>query len=80
MVSVLVGMLSELLVFRPLRTSSPLAKLVASLGILLILQATVLLWFGSASQPIPSVFTKDIVDVFGKSIPANRFWMAGSSW
>ena len=77
LVSVLLGVLNELLVFRPLRTSSPLAKLVASLGILLVLQATVLLWFGSASQPIPSIFTKDIVDVFGRSIPANRFWMAG---
>ena len=75
--SVLVGVLSELLVFRPLRTSSPLAKLVASLGILLILQATVLLWFGSASKQIPSVFPTDIVEVFGTSIPANRFWMAG---
>jgi branched-chain amino acid transport system permease protein len=77
LVSVLLGILNELLVFRQLRTSSPLAKLVASLGILLVLQATMLLWFGSASQPIPSIFTKDIVDVFGRSIPANRFWMAG---
>ena len=77
LVAVLVGVLSELLVFRPLRTSSPLAKLVASLGILLILQATMLLWFGSASQSIPSVFPKDIVEVFGTSIPENRFWMAG---
>ena len=76
-VAILVGVLSELLVFRPLRTSSPLAKLVASLGILLILQATMLLWFGSASQSIPSVFPKDIVEVFGKSFPVNRFWMAG---
>ena len=50
LVAILVGVLSELLVFRPLRTSSPLAKLVASLGILLILQATVLLWFGSSSK------------------------------
>ena len=50
--AILVGVLSELLVFRPLRTSSPLAKLVAQLGILLILQATRLLWFGSASQAI----------------------------
>ena len=74
--SVLVGVLSELLVFSPLRTSSPLAKLVASLGILLILQATVLLWFGSSSKQIPSVFPTNIVDVFGASIPANRFWMA----
>jgi branched-chain amino acid transport system permease protein len=76
-VAVLVGVLSELLVFRPLRTSSPLAKLVASLGILLILQASMLLWFGSASKAIPSVFPSEIVDVFGSSIPINRFWMAG---
>ena len=69
-------MLSELLVFRPLRTSSPLAKLVASLGILLILQATVLLWFGSSAKQIPSVFPTNIVHVFGTTIPANRFWMA----
>ena len=75
-VSALVGVLCELLVFRPLRTSSPLAKLVASLGILLILQATVLLWFGSASKQIPSVFPTNIVKLFGASIPANRFWMA----
>ncbi len=75
--AILVGVLSELLVFRPLRTSSPLAKLVASLGILLILQATVLLWFGSASKQIPSVFPTDIIEVFDASIPVNRFWMAG---
>jgi branched-chain amino acid transport system permease protein len=76
LVSVLVGVLSEMLVFRPLRTSSPLAKLVASLGILLIFQATVLLWFGSAAKQIPSVFPTNIVKVVGTSIPANRFWMA----
>ena len=72
LVSVLVGVLSELLVFRPLRTSSPLAKLVASLGILLILQATVLLWFGSASKQIPSVFPTNFVNVFGTSIPGEQ--------
>ena len=75
--AVLVGVLGELLVFRPLRTSSPLAKLVASLGILLVLQATMLLWFGDAPRQIPSVFPVRIVDVLGNSIPVNRFWMAG---
>ena len=75
--AVLVGVLGELLVFRPLRTSSPLAKLVASLGILLVLQATMLLWFGDAPRQIPSLFPVRIVDVLGNSIPANRFWMAG---
>src|SRR3954454_2064856 len=77
-VSILVGVLSELLVFRPLRTSSPLAKLVASLGILLILQATMLLWFGSAAKQIPSVFPKDIIRVLDSPFQVNRFWMAGS--
>src|SRR5262245_33313673 len=75
--AVLVGVLSELLVFRPLRTSSPLAKLVASLGILLTLQATMLLWFGVPTKQIPNVFTKSFVTIFDKSIPVNRFWMAG---
>jgi branched-chain amino acid transport system permease protein len=75
--AVLVGVLSELVVFRPLRTSSPLAKLVASLGILLILQATMVLWFDTASKQIPTVFPADIIEVFGTSIPVNRFWMAG---
>jgi branched-chain amino acid transport system permease protein len=76
--SILVGVLSELLVFRPLRTSSPLAKLVASLGILLTLQATMLLWFGTASKQIPNVFPDDILQIFDTSIPANRFWMAAA--
>lgn len=76
-VSVLVGVLSELLVFRPLRTSSPLAKLVGSLGILLILQATMLLWFGHAPKQIPSVFPAGVADVLGETIPTNRFWMSG---
>src|SRR5207344_2357898 len=78
LVSILVGVLSELLVFRPLRTSSPLAKLVASLGILLILQATVLLWFGSSAKQIPSIFPKDIIRVLDSPFQVNRFWMAGS--
>ncbi len=75
--AVLVGVLGELLVFRPLRTSSPLAKLVASLGILLVLQATMLLWFGDVPRQIPSVFPVRIVEVLDNSIPVNRFWMAG---
>ena len=72
-VAVLVGVLSELLVFRPLRTSSPLAKLVASLGILLILQATMLLWFKSAAKQIPSIFPKDIIRVLDSPFQVNRF-------
>jgi branched-chain amino acid transport system permease protein len=76
-VAVAVGVVTELVVFRPLRTSSPLAKLIASLGILLTLQATVLLWFGSAAKQVPNVLPRDSVELFGVNIPVNRFWMAG---
>src|ERR1700744_1085424 len=43
----------ELIVFQPLRNSPPLAKLVASLGILLTMQASMLLAFGTLPQPEP---------------------------
>lgn len=75
-ISVLVGVICELGVFRFLRTSSPLARLVASLGILLVLQATVLLWFGQATKQIPNVFPEGIVDVLGAKVIGNRLWMA----
>src|SRR5262245_26434297 len=63
-VAVAVGVLAEFVVFRPLRTSSPLAKLIASLGILLTLQATVLLKFGSAAKQVPSILPKNTVELF----------------
>jgi len=72
-----VGLLSELLVFRPLRTASPLAKLVASLGILLTLQATMLLWFGTAAKQIPFILPTWNYKVSDIQIPVNRLWMAG---
>jgi branched-chain amino acid transport system permease protein len=76
-VAVVVGVVTEILVFRPLRTSSPLAKLIASLGVLLTLQATVLLWFGTAAKQVPNILPKRILELFGERIPENRFWMAG---
>jgi branched-chain amino acid transport system permease protein len=77
-VSVAVGVLCELIVFRHLRTSSPLARLVASLGILLVLQATVLLWFGQATKQIPNIFPEGIIDVLGAQVISNRLWMAAA--
>src|SRR4029450_175797 len=54
-VALAVGVLTEVAVFKPLRTVSPLAKLAASLGILLTMQAVVLLVFGTQPQQAPSI-------------------------
>jgi branched-subunit amino acid ABC-type transport system permease component len=75
--TIALGVAIELLAFRPLRTSSPLARLVSSLGVLLTLQAAMLLAFGTASKPQPSVLPGDLVTVFGVDVPVDRFLLAG---
>src|SRR3954469_8516574 len=75
--TVALGVVIELLAFRPLRTSSPLARLVSSLGVLLTLQAAATLIYGTGAKPAPSVLPHGIVRVAGVAIPADRFWLAG---
>lgn len=60
---VLFGLLLHLLVFRPLRTAPVLAKVVASVGVLLLLQAIVIRRFSTNPQvvrPIPFVSKKRV--------------------
>jgi branched-chain amino acid transport system permease protein len=72
-----VGAATEFVVYRPMRNSPPLAKMVASLGVLLVLQAAMLLAFGITQQPEPSVLPQNVVHVFGTVIPVNRFILTG---
>ena len=71
------GAATELIAFRPLRTASPLAKLVSSLGVLLVLQASMLLAFGSSEQPEPNVLPQNTVSMLGAVIPIDRFIITG---
>lgn len=66
----------EFAAVRPLRTASPLAKLVASLGVLLLAQAVVMLVFGSSPLASPPVLTEDALSVFGIAVPADQFIFA----
>jgi branched-chain amino acid transport system permease protein len=71
------GVLIELVAFRPLRRASPLAKLVSSLGVLLVLQATVVLAFGNTPQDQPNVLPQTTVSLLGAVIPIDRFILTG---
>ena len=64
-----VGVAVELIAFRPLRTASPLAKLVSSLGVLLIAQAAVVLAFGTTPQNEPGVLPQTPVSLLGAVDP-----------
>jgi branched-chain amino acid transport system permease protein len=72
-ISVLVGLLMELVAFRPLRTAPPLAKLVASLGVLLTAQAAILLGFGPISKTMPNVLPTGSIVVFDTPVPKAMF-------
>ncbi len=72
-----VGALTEFAVYRPLRNSAPLAKLVASLGVLLIAQAAMLLAFGVTPQPAASILPTNTVHMLGAVVPVDRFILTG---
>jgi branched-chain amino acid transport system permease protein len=72
-----VGAAIELVAFRPLRTAAPLAKLVSSLGVLLVAQAAMLLAFGTTQKPEPVVLPQATVALLGAVIPVDRFIIAG---
>ncbi|HZT44931.1 MAG TPA: ABC transporter permease [Gaiellaceae bacterium] len=76
-VLLVLGLGVELCVFRPLRTAAPLAKLAASLGLLLVAQAAVSLAFGIGTQPQPPVLPGGTVTVFGSNVPIDRFILPG---
>jgi branched-chain amino acid transport system permease protein len=67
----------ELVAVRPLRSASPLARLVASVGVLLLMQALVQLVFGTAPLDSPRVLTGQVVHVFGVTVPVAQFILAG---
>jgi branched-chain amino acid transport system permease protein len=65
-------------IFRRLRDAAPLAKIVAGLGVMLVLLAIIHLRFGEGSQVAPAVLpTSGTIELFGTPIPVNRFMLAG---
>jgi len=73
------GALIHLAVFRPLRTSPALARVVASLGLLLYFEAVATIRFkaGGRRDVIGSLLPAGSVEIAGVSVPTNRFILAG---
>ena len=72
-----VSLLVELVTFRPLRTASPLAKLVSTLGVLLFSQAVIQISFGSAPVTAPPVLPSGTITAFGVPTQIANLYLAG---
>lgn len=74
--AVLIGLMAHFLVFRPLQNKPSLAKVVASVGLMLTLQALVILRFGTNQlAPVPILPHSD-VRILGQSVDVQNLWLS----
>jgi branched-chain amino acid transport system permease protein len=65
------------LVFRPLAQASTLARVVASVGLMVALQAAIVLRFGSANRSVAPVLPAEPTSLLGLDVPRDRLLLAG---
>jgi len=76
LISGLVGALLYVLVFRPLRHAPQLAKAVASLGVLVILQTAMSSRMGTQPVSVSAIYPTDTWSWQGVNIPSDRVYFA----
>ena len=70
------GAAVELIAFWPLRNASPLARLAASLGVLLVAEAVIAVGVSSQQASAPDIFPAGAVSIFNGAVPWSRIWLA----
>jgi ABC-type branched-subunit amino acid transport system ATPase component/branched-subunit amino acid ABC-type transport system permease component len=74
----IIGALAHLLVMRQLKRAAPLARIVATLGLLVILQSAAVIRYGARGEPVKSELPRDIVHPFGGgAVSIDRFLLLG---
>ena len=71
-----IGALLHLLVFRPMRNAPQLAKAVASLGVLVVLQGTLATRFGTAPISVAPLFRSERWEIGSVGLLSDRFYLA----
>ena len=79
--SALVGALTHLLIMRPLRRASPLTRLVATLGLLTVIQAALIGWpfnYGDEQRFVTGFLPSGVFEPFSNvSVSVDRLWILG---
>jgi ABC-type branched-subunit amino acid transport system ATPase component/branched-subunit amino acid ABC-type transport system permease component len=71
----LLGVATDQLLLRRLRSASPLVRLMCTLGVLIVLQSTAVLIWGVNQSFVPHVIPSHPVDVLGVQTTSDRLWM-----
>jgi len=72
----LLGALLYALVFRPLRSTPAAAKAVASVGVMIVLQALLATQLGSSAVTVAPIFPAHTYQILGSRVPGDRLWSA----
>ena len=72
-----IGALTHLLIMRPLRKRSALARLIATLGVLTTLEGIAQIKYQANLTQVPSSLPSSPVHIFGISVPQQQLWLLG---
>ncbi|MFV0308229.1 MAG: ABC transporter permease subunit [Desertimonas sp.] len=75
--SALLGALTHLAVMRQLRRASPLARIVATLGVLILLQGIAVVRYGARVTFVNPELPTNLVTILGKPVSIDRFILLG---
>jgi branched-subunit amino acid ABC-type transport system permease component len=75
--SALLGALTHVLVMRQLRRASPLARIVATLGVLILLQGIAVIRYGARVTFVEPELPTTLLHPFGKAVSIDRFILLG---
>jgi sulfate-transporting ATPase len=73
----LIGVAAHVLVMRQLKRASPLARIVATLGMLIVIQSLAVLRYGARVTPLQSELPENPIRIAGINVSVDRFILLG---
>lgn len=76
-IAAVLGVLCYALIFRPMRNASVVAKAVASIGLMIVLQAVIAQRVGTQIPLVEPIFPMKTIPIGDSVAPTDRMWLAG---
>jgi sulfate-transporting ATPase len=73
--AIAMGVMTDQLLLRRLRQASPLARLIATLGVLLIIESLGIIFWGASPTVVLPIIGVKPVTLFGATVTSDRLWL-----